>query len=378
MNWKWLANGVVIVAAMGLGVATGWLCLPRQQAERTETKEEETKGAATVQAVPLERGTIEETLTAYGPVEAAIGEAQTFSVPFECRVLRVLVAGGQVIKAGEPLVEIEPSPDSRLLLSQARQELEAARRIADVVGQRVTMKLATQQDLLTAEQAVGAAQLKVDSLEKRGIDGKKTLLAQGEGVVNKIAVGQGAIVPAGGALLETIGEKQIQVRLGVEPGDVGRLRAGQKARLLPVNGPDDRAGEGTVRMVSREVDPATRLVNVFVAPAPSLLLRINEFVQGEVAVAAKEALIVPREAMLVDDGENVLYTIESGHAVRHVVTLGVQNARQVEVIGKDLAPGQTVITVGASQVEDKMPVELAPGAATRPESAPASQPESAR
>ena len=55
---------------------------------------------------------------AFGATAAAPGAVRTLSVPFESRVRKVLVADGQVVEEGAPLAEIEPSPDSRLLLGE--------------------------------------------------------------------------------------------------------------------------------------------------------------------------------------------------------------------------------------------------------------------
>ena len=82
---------------------------------------------ATVKTVPLRRGRIEETLICYGRVIAMPGEIQAISVPFEGLIRKVLVTEGQSLGKGEPLLEIEPSPDTKLELEQARNELDAAR-----------------------------------------------------------------------------------------------------------------------------------------------------------------------------------------------------------------------------------------------------------
>ena len=71
---------------------------------------EEAKPVAKVRVEPLRAETIDEILTAFGTVEAALGETRTFTVPFESRVWRVLVVGGQLVDANETLAEVDPAP----------------------------------------------------------------------------------------------------------------------------------------------------------------------------------------------------------------------------------------------------------------------------
>ncbi len=167
-------------------VAAGGLDFQAHQQDAAVAAPAEEQGAsdapvAAVQVAPLRMETVQDTLTALGTVEAAPGETQTFSVPFESRVEGVLAVSGQSVAARQALVEVEPSPDTQLQMDQARQERDAAKGRLEVVQQRQGMKLATRQDVLQAEQALQAAELRVSSLEKRGIDGKRVLQASGGG-----------------------------------------------------------------------------------------------------------------------------------------------------------------------------------------------------
>ena len=66
---------------------------------------------ASVQAVPVKKGTITEDITAYGTVVPVPGTARSITTAYECRIRHVAVARGQRVARGEPLVEIEPSAD---------------------------------------------------------------------------------------------------------------------------------------------------------------------------------------------------------------------------------------------------------------------------
>lgn len=311
---------------------------------------------AAVATVPLKRDQIKAVQVAYGTVMASPSETHTFSVPYESRVKTIFITAGQVIRTNMPLIEVEPSPDTRLQLDQARNDRDTARKSFQLVQQRLDLKLATRQDQLQAQQQLAAAELRLRSLESRGIENSQTLRADVPGVVNDITVQPGQIVAAGAPLLNTIGENQIIVRLGLEGEDVRRLHEDQTVELRAVNAPGVETVLGKIRFIASRVNPQTRLVDVFVAPDSAAHFVLNEYVRGEIVLAAREAWVVPRAAVLPEDGQQILYTIEAGNAVKHAVTLGLENDGHVEVIANDLKTGDPVVIVGNSQLQPGMAV----------------------
>jgi membrane fusion protein (multidrug efflux system) len=322
------------------------------------TTEEEHKVVATVKTVPLRVGEISQTITAYGTVSAQPGEVAVYSVPFEARVRHVRVAGGQQVEKSAALVEIEPSPDAKLQLIEAQNALEAAKKDFAQTRQRFDMKLATNQELSAAQQAMQSAQVKLDALTQRGAaEEKHVVAAEGDGLVSKVDVQEGQIVPAGGSLVELVARDRIEVRLGVEPSDVMRVHAGQPVQIFAVTGDTDHAIAGKVRLITQRINPDTRLTDVFAAPESADGLLLDAFVRGElVAETKKDTLIVPRQAVLPDDEGYVMYTVKDGHAVKHVVKMGLQNDKEVEVISEGLEKGEPVVDEGNYELEDGMAV----------------------
>ncbi len=327
-------------------------------AEEAKSASEETAPIAKVAVTVLRNETIVQTITSYGTVVAAPGEAHSYSIPFECRIRKVFVTGGQVVAANTPLLEIEPSADTLLQYDQARSERTSAAQALQLVEQRLELKLATRPDLLQAKQRLHDAEARVQSLEKRGVGTSQLIRADSNGVVSQATGQPGQTVPAGSPLIETIGTNQLVVRLGVESTDVPYLKRGQEVRLSPVDAPTTRTAVGQVRLITRQVNPQTRLVDVFVAPASAAQLLLNEYVRAGIAIAAHSTLVAPRAAVFPGEGQYVLFTVEKGHAVKHVVKLGVENPRNVQVISKTLRAGARVVIVGNSELTDGMAVEV--------------------
>lgn len=362
---QWKYTVVVVVAAVLIGVGLSYwpsFVAPSQPHDDTAAQDgptaEPQEPRAKVTVMALHRRVIEETLTVYGSTLPAPDESQTFSVPYECRVQRVLVTAGRVVELGTPLVEVEPSHETKLLLDGAREEQQTAKDQFTLVQQRLTMNLATRQDFLQAEQHLHAATLRANSLEKRGAGGAQILRAATGGIISLVHIRQGQIVPPGGSLVEMIDDQHILVRFGVEEEDRRLFQKGQRVRLFPVHGTGSDPMEGEIRVVTQQVNLATRLVEVLAAPGPQDRLLLNEYVRGEIIIASQEGLVVPRSAVLQQEGQLVLYSVDDGHATRHVFHAGLENREQVEVRGSGLHEEQQIVIVGQNQLRDGMAVDV--------------------
>ena len=347
---------LAVLAAAGAGVVAGALWAGSGAGGTAGGGEEAEAPSVKIQAEAVRRMPMDETVVAWGSVVAAPGQVEAFSLSFECRVNRVLVTPGQAVEAGAPLVEVEPSAETRLQLDEARSDLAGARAEAGQVRLRVQARLATNQDLIGAAQRLRSADLRVRSLERRHAATVRTLVAAAAGTVGAIEVHPGGIVASGNRLLDVVAGGRMDVRLGIEPADATRVLAGQPASLRRVHGADGEI-QGTVRGVAGRVDPETRLVEAFVTPAEGAGLRLGEAVRGAVRVGSHEALVVPRAALVPQDGGLVLFTIEEGRARVHAVQPGLQDAALAEVLGTDLREGQRVATVGAAELADGMAVQ---------------------
>lgn len=347
---------LALVIVLGAGAAY-YVLVIRVSGGPPKEEEASVTPTATVTTTTIQRKTIKETVTAYATVVAALGETETFSVPFESRVRKISVAPGQPVQTGTPLATVEPSPDTLLQLQQAQTEQKTAKAQLDLVKQRLSMQLATESDLVQAQQQLDAAQHQLDSMKSRGItDPETTFKATGNALISRIDVQPGEIVPAGSPILESVPRDQIIVQVGVEPEDVANLTEGQTVDLVPLSDATSTPLEGHVRLITQQVNPETRLIDVFVEPPPESNLFLNEFVLVRIPVASADALVLPRMAIVPDQGRYVLFTIDDGVAHRHEVSIGLENDTEVQVIAPDLHEGQKVALVGNAELTDDMAV----------------------
>ena len=323
-------------------------------------KEEKTTGPiAHVQVAKLERKTITEKVIVYGSVVAQPGKTHSVSIAFETRVRHILVAPGQFVDENDPLIEVELSPGAQVQFQQAKNAAEAARKELKQTQERFNLKLATNQDLSTAEKTARDAEAQLGALQRAGAGGDNRIHSDISGVIAKVDAQDGQIVPPGGPLVEIVAEDEIEVKLGVEPEDLSAAQEGAPITIFPVNDPTAAQVEGSIRLVTRRIDPTTRLVDVYVALPEGTKLLLDQYVRGEIQRMEENALVVPRPAVLPNESrEFEVFTVANKRAVKHTVKIGAENPAEMQVIADDLHPGDLVVTVGDYELEDGMAVEI--------------------
>lgn len=349
---------VIVTACLLAGIY--WLLRERHTAktENAGAPKETKEPMARVSVAPIKNSTISVSITAYGEIVPAPGAIHVVSVPYESQVLHVMVSTAQKISANDTLLEIVPSPDTKLQLEQARNNYEVSKKSLGNVQQLFDLKLATNNQLLQAKQTFQQAELRLESLKQQGISDQKEICADVTGLVSKVYVQDGAIVPAGNPLMELVAQDRLEVCLELEPEDIVQLHPDQAVLLTYVDVPTAKVVKGEIRKISRAVNPVSRLVDVFVTLHGSEKFLLGEYILGKISVASSYGLVVPRSAILSENGKYILYTIREGRAVKHIVQLGLESANEAEVSGADLRPGEHVVTVGNYELEDGMAVRV--------------------
>jgi membrane fusion protein, multidrug efflux system len=354
MNWKpWIRPLLIGLIALGIGY---WLGHRPGGTPAADESENSDGPVASVTLAPIEQKSITDVVTAYGSMITQPGKSHAVSVAYETRVRHVLVAPGQPVTRGQPLVEIDPSPQTQLQLAQARSAADAAQKELEQTQQKFNLKLATNQDLNQAKKNAENAQLQLQTLEQQGAASAQVVKAEMDGLVGKVDVQDGQIVQPGSPLVELVQKNEIEVKLGVEPEDAVHVAAGQPVSLFRVHTTGTPPITGRVRLITQRVDPDTRLVDVYVSLPNEKELWLDSYFRGELKTQTHDALVVPRSAVLPAGDGYVLYTVKDQRAVAHQVQIGIQNAKEVEIIASDLKAGEPVVVRGNYELSDGMAV----------------------
>lgn len=313
---------------------------------------------AQVSTAKLQKTQMAKTLTVYGVVLPFPDKLQTLSLPYNSEIESIQITDGQLVQKGDVLLTVKSAADANLQLDQANEELAAAIEENKLFKERVALKLATQQDLVSSQLRVDQAKVMIKNLKARGIGKNLAIKAEQAGLIHIVNVQQGQLVPAGSPLLQLIDQNQWMVRLGVEPEDVEHLQRNQEVLISPVSKRLTEPVKGRIETIAHQIDPATRLLNVLVRPVSNQVLLINDFVQADIILVSSQVLVAPHQAVLPDGSAYSLFTINKGHAVLHKVQIGLENEQQVEVIADGLSDQDEIVVSGNYELEDGMAVEV--------------------
>jgi len=336
------------------------LCCVLLMACNTHTEEEEAEvtPVAKVQTQPLELTEIADTLTAYGSVIALPSNSKNLSVPYASRIERVYVSNGQTVRAGDPLLTLEPSEDALLSVKQAQQELAAATQEQKLLQGRFQLKLATEHELVTSQLRVDQAKALLQDLTARGSLKTHTLKAEKPGVIAAVNVQQEQRIAAGSPLLQWAEQAQWRIALGIEPSRIGALKTQQVVELALVNRKLEQSVSGVIEAMTQQIDPQSHLVTVIVKPSKQVDFLLNEWVKAYITLSTKNTLVAPRAAVLPDDEGYSVFTVVDKKAVKHTVELGIETDTLVELIDPTLKPQDELVILGNYELTEGMDVEV--------------------
>lgn len=336
------------------------LCCVLLMACNTHTEEEEAEvtPVAKVQTQPLELTDIADTLTAYGSVIALPSNSKNLSVPYASRIERVYVSNGQTVRAGDPLLTLEPSEDALLSVKQAQQELAAATQEQKLLQGRFQLKLATEHELVTSQLRVDQAKALLQDLTARGSLKTHTLKAEKPGIIAAVNVQQEQRIAAGSPLLQWAEQAQWRIALGIEPSRIDALKTQQAVELKLVNRKLEQSVSGVIEAMTQQIDPQSHLVTVIVKPSKQVDFLLNEWVKAHITLSTKNTLVAPRAAVLPDDEGYSVFTVVDKKAVKHTVELGIETDTLVELIDPTLKPQDELVILGNYELTEGMDVEV--------------------
>jgi membrane fusion protein, multidrug efflux system len=319
-----------------------------------------------VATATVQEGTLDETVTAYGLVQAAPGAALNLSMPYAGQVLRLRVTVGQRVRKGEPLFEYGTDPGVTLAYQKAASTLSLAKQERAHIASLAAQKLATQSQLDQAETAVRDAQIDVEEQQRLGSDKPShTFEAPFAGVVASVPAANGDHVQANATMMQLTEDGGLNAVLGVVPENGSRLTPGMPVGLIALSHPAKPA-EGKILSVGGQLDPKTQLIDLVVAlPTESgTALLPGEHISAQIAVGRLSGWIVPRAAVLTDENGPYLFQVADGKAARVGVSIVGESGDDMAVNGP-LDPSRKLVISGNYELTNGMPVREEAGASTR-------------
>ena len=175
-----------------------------------------------------------------GFVEAAVGASSSVGMPVAGRIVRVLVAPGAAVEAGEPIAAVQ-SPDA----AAVRADADAARATAQSLAYqyRLALPMARQgalsaQELesrriasVTAAAEARAATAKVSAMGQPDGMGRLLIRSPIQGQIAAVKASPGAVLQAGEEVAQVSNARGSELRFLVSPVLAANLASGQLLRV---------------------------------------------------------------------------------------------------------------------------------------------------
>jgi Cu(I)/Ag(I) efflux system membrane fusion protein len=301
--------------------------------------------AAGVQIAEVHLAKLKTDVDAFGRVEQP--EAQLSVIPARVggRIDRLHVQyTGEKVFRGQAVAEIY-SPDAASAIEEYRLAVQSRDRLGSARPEAIQQA----DDLIKASRS----RLELWGISDKQIDlsgtvTRITVYAPSGGTVVERKVARGQYVNAGETLFALADLNTVWVKAEVYESQLPQIRAGQAVELRSDALPN-QVVHGKVEFIEPKADPQTRTIPVHVHVAnPGMKLVPGMYVRALfTSVAAKDAIVVPRSAVLDTGTRTLVYVVngESSYEARDV-EIGAAASGDLYPVLRGLKPGERVVTDG--------------------------------
>lgn len=270
----------------------------------------------------------------------------------------IAAAEARQVEARNAYNRAKPLTQSGVISESGMDQRTSAAKTADA-------NLAAAKDGLALAEAE-LAQAEAQRREMLWRKGRTEVVAPADGIVSRrVARVGGFAAGAAEPMFRIIAKGEIELDAEVTEVRLAQLRVGQ---VVDVDAAGAGAVKGKIRIVSPEIDKATRLgrIRVLLADAPNL--RIGAFATGVIETARSRGLTVPVSAILYSGDSASVQVVKDGKVASRPVRLGLSHGGLVEV-REGLQDGEAVIAKSGTFLRDGDVVRPVPMAEPRQRSA---------
>jgi len=279
--------------------------------------------------------------------------------------IEVLKAQVEVAKTSR-----ESAESNKDLIAIKRANIEAAKAQVDS-AQAVFDQASVAKDSATWEKDLAQAKASVQKAEaslamaRQKVD-DTMIKAPINGIVAKRYLDKGDFASSNRPFASIVDMDVVKVKAKIPARGIANISLRHKAVIKP----DDQLGKsynGIVTLISPVIDRASQTCDIEIeVPNPESKIRPGTFTRIELNVADhKNVTIIPVDAIVKESGENFVYTVEEGKALKKPIIIGLNNGLKAELIS-GLELGQEFVISGQQALRDGMPVSTGGGREQRP------------
>ena len=253
----------------------------------------------------------------------------------------IVQAEARLVESKNAFERAKPLRTAGHMAESAYDQREQAARTAD------TQLVAAQDGLKVAE--ADKAQIEAQRRELMWRRGRTEVVAPADGIISRrIARVGGFAAGLSEPMFRIVANSEVELDAEVIETRLANVREGQAARV-EITGLGNIPGK--VRLVSPEIDKATRLgrVRIFLGDNPGL--RVGAFARGTIETAKGQGLAVPSSAILYGADGATVQVVREGRVETRKIKTGLAAASLVEV-KEGLSAGDLVVARSGTFLRD--------------------------
>lgn len=312
-----------------------------------------------VEILPALRKNFTYSIQSNGKVEAR--EQAVLQFRTSGYVKQVLVQNGQFVQAGQKIAVLDER-EAQIALQKAKNQKAVAyeeyiKELIDFGGNPTLTNGGIAQELnerILIRKGVQAAELQIKEAELQMQF--LTLAAPFSGIIADLSLKAGNFVNSSQAVC-TLYSNNLQAVVEILETEVKTLKIGQKAEIHLLG-----CNEAACKMqaIISEINPKVGTNGLFkvkldLQNPKDVFLGAN--VQVKIFVPQKEALVIPKKAIVIRSGKKVVFTEEQGLAKWHYVQTGLDNGEEIEIL-EGLKENEKVIVTNNLQLNHDSPVRI--------------------
>lgn len=299
-----------------------------------------------------------------GTVEAAPGHVAQVSAPISGRVASVHAHEGDIVRAGDTLLELESLEYANLVANYAEARAEEtyaeqqAERLKTLVQEGISPQRMLEKAVADLERARATTRASMARLRALGLSDQSIqpntlnasasdqllpIVAPIDGIIEFHGVELGQSVLAYSQMLRIVDNSNVLIKGFVPPDDAADLRVGTTVNVVESGGLT-RFLETHIASINPSVDAVSRSVVVnIVSPTEGGWPRIGQTVQLVIeASSAEPVLSIPLSAVVYDGASATVYVQQpDGEFAARSISVVRTNPESV-IVGSGLSAGEVV------------------------------------
>lgn len=345
--------------------ATGMLCSCIQEKNNISEKE----GVETVlptqvnevTVMTLKKTAFNHDLVSNGKIIAAQYADLMFRITSE-PVARIYVKNGEPVKKGQKIAELD-----RFTLQNTLEKAEIALRQSELEMKDVLIGQGYAPDRMQdipldiiqlAEVKSGYAQSRAAYKQAKHEFEEAVIKAPFDGIVANLEARSFNRPDGSEPFCRVIGSGGIEVAFKIMESELPLVNRGDRVDITPFVGTVGSCS-GTVSEINPLVDENGQVsVRAKVNGGKRLFDGMN--VRVSVKRSVPDQLVVPKTAVVLRTGKQVIFTLKDGKAMWNYVTTGLENMTEYTVTGDGMEEGAQIIVTGNVNLAHEAPVKVIP------------------